>query len=172
MIRAISVARAGAWSGEPADCVTLDYEGRFRRRLALTGDGGLSFLLDLPSATALCDGDGLTLEDGRILLVRAAAEPVADLEARDPAHLVRLAWHLGNRHLPTQILEGAPLRLRIRSDHVIEAMAEGLGAAVTRHEAPFAPEGGAYGAAGGAPHQHHDRPDHHGVDHHGLDERR
>lgn len=160
MIRAQERREAGAWTGEAADRVVLDYEGRFRRRIALTGEGGLAFLLDLAQAAELREGDGLLLEDGRIVRVCAAAEPVADLEARDPTHLVRLAWHLGNRHLPTQILEGAPPRLRIRQDHVIEAMAAGLGAAVTRLDAPFTPEGGAYGPARAHDHAHDHTGDH------------
>lgn len=143
LIRAGAI-RAGR-GGDAADAITLGYDDRYRRRIRLTSDGGLAFLLDLPQATELRDGDALELEDGRLIAVRAAAEPVADLTARDPHHLARLAWHLGNRHLPTQILEGAPPRLRIRQDHVIEAMAEGLGAAVARLSAPFNPEGGAYG---------------------------
>ena len=147
----MKVVQAGAWSGAPADKVTLDYDARFRRRRAMRGDGGLEFLLDLPEATELRDGDGLRMEDGRIVAVRAAPEPVADLAARDAHHLVRLAWHLGNRHLPTQIFRD---RLRIRQDHVIEAMAQGLGAEVTRLDAPFNPEGGAYGVGRTHGHDH------------------
>lgn len=169
-MRATERLPADAWEGAAADTVTLDYDGRYRRRIALTGDGGLAFLLDLPEAAELREGDGLRLEDGRIVAVRAAAEPVADLEARDPHHLVRLAWHLGNRHLPTEILSGAAPCLRIRRDHVIEAMAEGLGAAVTRRLAPFNPEGGAYGHGRTHGHDGHDHGSaghrhHHGGDH-------
>lgn len=147
-----------------ADVITLGYDDRYRRRMRLTSDGGLAFLLDLPQAVELREGDALELEDGRLIAIRAADEPVADLTARDPHHLVRLAWHLGNRHLPTQILGGDPPRLRIRQDHVIEAMAEGLGAAVERRSAPFDPEGGAYGQ--GRTHGHdHGRPHSHGHGH-------
>lgn len=142
MTRAAQVMTAGHWSGPAVDTVVLDHDNRHRRRLAMTGEGGLAFLLDLAEATTLRDGDGLRLEDGRIVAVKAAAEPLAEIGATDPAHLVRIAWHLGNRHLPTQLLGE---RLLIRRDHVIEAMLVGLGATVTHVEAPFDPEGGAYG---------------------------
>ena len=157
-VRAISRRAVGDWTAPAADAVTLSYDDRYRRRIRMVSDGGLDFLLDLPQATDLREGDALELEDGRLIAIRAAAEPVADLTARDPHHLVRLAWHLGNRHLPTQILEGDAPRLRIRQDHVIEAMAEGLGAAVDRLSAPFNPEGGAYGR--GRTHSHSHAHDH------------
>jgi len=101
-------------------------------------------------------GDGLSLEDGRIVEVVAAPEPLAEIRAADGLALARVAWHLGNRHLPTEIL---PKALRIRRDPVIEAMADGLGARVIALEAPFNPEGGAYvksdkGAAGRHDHDH------------------
>ena len=130
------------FEGKILDMVTLDFDSRRRRRLKLTADQGTEFLLDLPEVQTLRDGDVLVLEDGRGIRVRASNELVADITCKDLAHLVRVAWHLGNRHLPTELLEG---RLRIRQDHVIEAMAEHLGADVTRRRAPFNPEGGAYG---------------------------
>jgi urease accessory protein len=77
-----------------------------------------------------------------------------EIRCNDPQHLVRVAWHLGNRHLPTQITARG---LRIRRDHVIEAMVEGLGARVIEIEAPFDPEGGAY-AGGGHAHAESDPP--------------
>ena len=99
----------------------------------------------------MADGDGLRLHDGRWLKVQAAAEPVVEVSPRDPEQLARLAWHLGNRHLPTQIGSAA---LRIRPDHVIEAMLEGLGAKLVKTRAPFQPEGGAY-SSHGEPHHIH-----------------
>jgi hypothetical protein len=84
------------------------------------------------------------LEDGRLIEVVAAPEPLVEIRGADPHHLVRIAWHLGNRHLPTQIVGKG---LRIRRDHVIEDMVRGLGARVIAIEAPFDPEGGAYAAA-------------------------
>ena len=107
------------------DVVTLAYLDRHRRRIRFVGDSGVAFLLDLPRAHHLADGDGLELDSGGYVRVRAAAEPVLDIEAADPAGLLRIAWHLGNRHLPTQI---AGKKLRIRRDHVIEDMVRGLGA--------------------------------------------
>jgi urease accessory protein len=167
MLRAEKVIAAGQWSGAPADTVVLDFDDRYRRRLAMTGVGGLAFVLDLAEAAMLRGGDGLSLEDGRIVEVVAAPEPLAEIRAADGLALARVAWHLGNRHLQTEIL---PKALRIRRDPVIEAMAEGLGARVVALEAPFNPEGGAYvkperGAAERHDHDH----DHHRHDHpHGL----
>lgn len=158
MIRATSVARAGTWpEAEARDRVTLDFDERFRRRKVLYGEGGLQFLLELDAATALRDGDGLALEGGGYVRVAAAPESLIEVKARDAETLARLAWHLGNRHLPVEILPGG---LRIRDDHVIVAMLEGLGATVARVTAPFTPEGGAYDPAHGHGH-HHDDHDHH-----------
>jgi urease accessory protein len=163
-----------------ADTVVLEFDDRHRRRMAMTGTRGLEFLLDLENAVALRGGDALVLEDGRLIEVVAAAEPLLEIRGADPLHLVRVAWHLGNRHLPTQIM---PKGLRIRRDHVIEAMVKGLGARVIEIEAPFDPEGGAYAGGGHAhaaeadPHAHaahghasHDHGHHHGDDHHHHDE--
>ena len=144
MLRAEKVIPAGHWSGAPADTVVLDFDARYRRRVTMTGVGGLEFLLDLSEATMLRGGDGLRLEDGRVVEVVAEPEPLAEIRAADPLALTRVAWHFGNRHLPTEI---TPKALRIRRDPVIEAMAEGLGARVIALEAPFNPEGGAYAKA-------------------------
>ncbi len=162
MLRATSVKAAQTWRDEPADTVVLEFDDRHRRRLAMTGTRGLEFLLDLPEVIALRGGDALVLEDGRLIEVVAAAEPLLEIRARDAMHLVRIAWHLGNRHLPMQV---TPKGLRIRRDHVIEEMVRGLGARVIEIEAPFDPEGGAY-AAGGHAHDHaHHEHEHHGHDH-------
>ncbi|MGB7974621.1 MAG: urease accessory protein UreE [Roseiarcus sp.] len=172
MLRAEKVIPAGHWSGAPADSVVLDFDARYRRRVTMTGVGGLEFMLDLAEATMLRGGDGLRLEDGRVVEVVAEPEPLAEIRTADPLALTRVAWHFGNRHLPTEIL---PKALRIRRDSVIEAMAEGLGARVVALEAPFNPEGGAYvKAEGAAPdshqhghdHAHHDHHDDHDHGHH------
>jgi urease accessory protein len=172
MIRATQVRGQYRWSEPPADTVVLDFDDRHRRRMVMTGTRGLEFLLDLESAVALRGGDALVLEDGRLVEVVAAPEPLAEIRGSDPQHLVRLAWHLGNRHLPTQITARG---LRIRRDHVIEAMLKGLGARIIEIEAPFDPEGGAYADSGhaqapaGAAHDHagHDHSSHdHGGHHH------
>src|SRR6266436_7792724 len=164
MIRATRVRGAHRWKEAPADTVVLDFDDRHRRRMAMTGTRGLEFLLDLENATALRGGDALVLEDGRLVEVVAAAEPLVEIRGADPHHLIRVAWHLGNRHLPTQIM---PKGLRIRRDHVIEEMVKGLGARVIEIEAPFDPEGGAYASAGHGhdDHAHHDHA-HHDHGHH------
>src|SRR5215831_7615501 len=111
---------AGLWpNGEAAGAVTLDFDARHRRRIRLTTDQGEDVLLDLPKAVAMADGDGLQLEDGRLLKVQAAAELVVEVKHKDLNQLIRIAWHLGNRHLPTEIRHDV---LRIRPDHVIERM--------------------------------------------------
>jgi len=158
MLRATALKRKGDWSGVAADTVVLDFDHRHRRRLAMTGMSGLGFLLDLAKAEALADGDGLVLEDGRLVAVTAAAEPLVEITCDDVDHLVRVAWHLGNRHLPTELLGD---RLRIRRDHVIEDMLVKLGATVAHVSAPFNPEGGAYGHGRTHGHDHGDDHDHH-----------
>jgi urease accessory protein len=164
MIRATQVRGQYRWAEAPADTVVLDFDDRHRRRTAMTGTRGLEFLLDLENAVALRGGDALVLEDGRLIEVVAAAEPLLEIRGQDPGHLVRIAWHLGNRHLPTQIMGRG---LRIRRDHVIEEMVKGLGARVIEIEAPFDPEGGAYAAAHAAhDHDHAHGDHHHGHDHH------
>ena len=147
MIRAMQVRSPHRWTEAPADTVVLDFDDRHRRRMAMTGTRGLEFLLDLENAVALRGGDALVLEDGRLIEVVAAPEPLVEIRGADPQHLIRVAWHLGNRHLPTQIMGKG---LRIRRDHVIEAMVKGLGARVIEIEAPFDPEGGAYAGSGDA----------------------
>lgn len=172
MIRATQVKPQHRWTERPADTVVLDFDDRHRRRMAMTGTRGLAFVLDLENAVALRGGDALVLEDGRLIEVVAAPEPLLEIRGSDPGHLIRLAWHLGNRHLPTEIMAKG---LRIRRDHVIEAMVKGLGARVIEIEAPFDPEGGAYASAAHdramdaqEPHDHghhHHRHDGHSHDH-------
>ena len=157
MLRAIEHSPASTWPADAAaDSLTLDFDARHRRRLTLATALGEHILLDLPRAVAMADGDGLRLEDGRWLLVIAASETLIEVRAGDTANLARIAWHLGNRHLPAEIGEGV---IRIRPDHVIEAMLERLGADVVHVSAPFQPEGGAYG--GDQSHARHD----HGHEH-------
>jgi urease accessory protein len=151
MRRAITVHTRGRWPAEAAiDTVTLPFLDRHRRRIRLVADSGTPFLLDLPRAQHLADGDGLEIDNGSYIRVRAAAEPVIEIAADSPTDLLRIAWHLGNRHLPLQALEG---RLRLRADHVIAQMVEGLGGHISWLDAPFDPEIGAYaGAAHGHDH--------------------
>jgi urease accessory protein len=150
MRRAISVHTRGHWPDEAAvDGVTLAYLDRHRRRIRLVADSGTPFLLDLPRAQHLTDGDGLELDNGRYIRVCAAAEPVIEVAADSPTDLLRIAWHIGNRHLPLQVADGV---LRLRADHVIAAMVEGLGGRVIWRDAPFDPEIGAYAGATHAQH--------------------
>jgi urease accessory protein len=163
MIRATRVLGQHRWAQAPADTVVLDFDDRHRRRMAMTGTRGLEFLLDLENAVALRGGDALVLDDGRLIEVVAAPEPLVEIRGADPHHLIRVAWHLGNRHLPTQLM---PKGLRIRRDHVIEEMVKGLGARVIEIEAPFDPEGGAYASAGHDEHRHDQAHHEHGHRHH------
>jgi urease accessory protein len=152
MLRASHVERAGQWpSGGARGTVTLGYDDRHRRRLRLTSDAGEAFLLDLPRAFVLEEGDGIALSDGTWLRVKAAPEALLEVTAASPALLLRLAWHLGNRHLPAQI---EAHRILIRADHVIAAMLEGLGAQLAPLEAPFTPERGAYAGEHDHSHEH------------------
>ena len=151
-MRAGEVLPAGAWdAGRETDRVLVDHDRRYRRRILLLTQGGREVLLDLPHAVRLRHVDGLLLDDGGVVRVSAKPELLAEIHAHDDAELVRIAWHLGNRHLPVQLLG---TRIRIRVDHVIEAMVAGLGGHVEHVEAPFDPEAGAY--AGGHSHGHDD----------------
>ena len=116
------------------DTITLDRQSRYRRRLVLKTDAGHELMLDLAEATYLADGDGLLVQDGGVVLVKAAAEDLMEIHAADALALARIAWHLGNRHTPAQIMPGAIL---IQPDHVLAEMVEGLGAHVHRVKRPF-----------------------------------
>jgi urease accessory protein len=149
------------------DHVALDYEGRLLRRKRLVSAGGRAFLVDLPETVSLSDGDAFRLDDGTEIAVRAAPEPLIEVTG----DLARLAWHIGNRHTPCRIEPG---RLLIRRDHVLAAMLRQLGAALKDIEAPFSPEGGAYGHGRTFGHDHghahdHDHSHGHAHDHHHHD---
>lgn len=149
MITATRILPAGSWTGTPADTLALERDDRHRRRLVMRCVGKTVFLLDLPEAQVMKDGDALELEDGRLILVQAVPERLLEIWAA-PDKLLQIAWHLGNRHLPVQLLGD---RLRIRVDHVIEEMVKGLGGTVTPVLAAFDPESGAY--AHDEVHAHH-----------------
>jgi len=158
MKRARAVKTAGHWdSASAVDSITLDAHERHRRRVVLAGERGTKFLLDLPQATALRDGDGLVLDDGAIVRIVGRPEPLIEIAAADTHELARVAWHIGNRHIDVQIVGE---RLRIRRDHVIEDMLRGLGARLTPVEAPFDPEHGAYDHHGHEHGGHHHDHDH------------
>ena len=130
------------------DTVTLDYEERFLRRKRLVSDNGEAFLVELAETRSVNHGEGFRLDDGRIILVQAAAEPL--LAVRHD-NLPRIAWHVGNRHTPCQITAD---HILIRDDAVLKAMLEQLGATVTPLTATFMPEGGAYGHGRTHDHEH------------------
>lgn len=158
LTRVAEILRSGRWAVETAsDSVSLTYDERHRRRLRYIGNQGTVFLLDLPRATVLHAGDGLKLDDGRIVRVDASPEALVEITAPDAHTLVRLAWHVGNRHIPAQLEAN---RLVIRHDSVIVSMVVGLGAAVRTFDGAFTPEPGAYdgathhGQGGDRPHPH------------------
>jgi urease accessory protein len=167
LIRAIEVLPPGNWSlDEAVDRIVLNYDERHRRRLRYVAVGGTTFLLDLPRAAVLRAGDGLRLEDGRIVSVDASPERLVEVTTPETATLVRLAWHIGNRHLPAQL---EPQRILIREDAVIENMLCGLGATVRHVMEPFTQEAGAYDSGNYPPahsHDHgHSHPHGHGHSH-------
>ena len=156
MIRIETILPAGTWDViRETDQVLIDYDRRFRRRIVLATTRGNEILIDLPQAVRLKDGDGLDTGSG-VVRVRAKPEPLMEIHAHNEADLIRIAWHLGNRHLPVQLLGD---RIRIRADHVIGDMVGHLGGHVDMVEAAFDPETGAY--AGGHHHHHDDDDDRH-----------
>jgi urease accessory protein len=166
MLRATAVVRKAAVKPDRvADTVVLDHDGRHRRRVALKGEGGLDFLLDLDKAAALADGDAVRLEDGRLVQVKAAPQALIEIRAENPLRLMRVAWHIGNRHTPAEIGADA---IWIEDDHVLAEMVRGQGCTATPVRRPFRPERGAYEPdCGHDHHQHHhgrnpdDAPHHH-----------
>jgi urease accessory protein len=133
--------------GPVADSVSLTYDARLLRRKRLTTMGGEPFLVDLAQTTSVDAGHVFVLDDGREIGVIAADEPLM----RITGDLVRLAWHIGNRHAPCAILPDA---LVVQREKVMRAMLEQLGAAVTEFDGPFTPEGGAYGHGRTMGHDH------------------
>jgi len=159
LTRVTEILRAGHWEPRTAcDSLNLTYDERHRRRMQYVAVGGTTFLLDLPRATVLRAGDGLKLDDGRIVRVDTAPEALMEVTAADDATLIRLAWHIGNRHLAAQL---ETVRIVLRDDHVIASMLVGLGATVRAFQGPFSPEQGAYDAVVG-PFGHLAHPHRHG----------
>ena len=126
--------------------ITLEFEARFLRRKRMVTDCGMAFMVDLTETVSLDAGDAFLLDDGRQIIIQAAAEPVVEIRHKD---LAKIAWHIGNRHTPCEIRQDC---LVIRRDHVLEDLLTRLGAILARTEAPFNPEGGAYGV--GRTHDH------------------
>ena len=161
MPRATAVTRKLAVKADKVvDSVVLDHEDRHRRRIVLTGEKGLDVLLDLEKATVLNDGDALKLEDGSLVLVKAAPEKLLRITAHNPKRLMKVAWHIGNRHTPAEIGED---EIFIQADHVLEEMVRGLGAEVDRRRAAVPAR--ARSLRPGRPRRRHD----HGHAHHGHD---
>ena len=153
MLRATSIIRKSAIGGRiPVDSITLDRQARYRRRILLTTDRGHEVMIDLAEATYMAHGDALELDNGTLIKIIAAPEPLLEIHAHGAAELARIAWHIGNRHTPAEIGRDA---IFIQPDHVLEEMVTGLGAHVHRVERPFEPEGGAYGGKGPLIESHH-----------------
>lgn len=132
------IADAGTWDQARAtDRIMLDSGDRLRRRIVLTTEKGTKLLLDFPEPMMLRDGDGLVLDDGSVVAVAGETEALIEISTKAPLDLVRLAWHIGNRHTDAQFTDKA---FRIRRDHVLEEMVTGLGAVTKEIEAPFEPE--------------------------------
>jgi urease accessory protein len=143
MQRVVAIKQPGSFA--VSDRVVLDADERQRRRIALTAEKGARLLLDFEKPMILRDGDGLVLEDGSVVQVAGRVELLVEVSATAPADVVRLAWHIGNRHTDIQFTDQS---FRIRRDHVLEEMLKGLGATTREVEAPFDPEPA-------APHGHH-----------------
>jgi urease accessory protein len=143
-LRATSFVRAQYLLETPWEIVVMDAGERHLRRKLITLQHGDEVLVDLPQTTKLEDRDCLRLEDGRLVQIIASDEELIEVTARDAAHLVQLAWHIGNRHLEAQIEE---TRILIRRDHVIARMLQGQGATLRDVREPFTPEHGAYAHA-------------------------
>jgi urease accessory protein len=164
MPRAVRVLSANERHGaQSIDTVILTSEQRRAARSDVVGVKGTPIIVDLPAAPLLRTDDCLVLEDGSLVEVVAAAEPLIEVRAADLSVLARLAWQLGDRHIPVQIL---PNRLRVRREPAVETLMAELGAKVVGIEAPFEPEGGAYAATHADAAHDHGHDHHHDYDHH------
>jgi urease accessory protein len=157
MLRVVRVVNSAGVGAHHIDTVILNSEQRRLQTGHLTGVNGTVIGAMLPEPVLLRNGDALELDDGSIVDVVIAPEPLIEIRGNDLTHLARLAWHLGDRHVPVQIFAN---RLRMRPEAALEAMLKTLGARLTPIEAPFDPEGGAYAQPG------HDHPHDHDHDHH------
>jgi len=150
---AIVVATRLAGAHERADeVIELAFEQREKSRLRAVMMSGEEIGIDLPPGTLLKHGDRIRLADARVVAVEAAPERLIEVHAHDAVGLARIAYHVGNRHVPVQLGDGW---LRLLPDHVLQAMIERLGGHVRAIEAGFQPESGAYGHS----HVHHQHDD-------------
>ena len=165
MPRAVSVVRAAERQASAIlDTLILPHAQRQVQQGFVFGVKGTCVELDFAEPVRLYTDDALALDDGGVVEIVAEAEPLIEVRAADLAALARLAWHLGDRHVPVQVLDR---KLRLRRDAAIEELLQNLGAKLVAIEAPFEPEGGAYAVATGHDHGHdHHRHDH-GDHHHG-----
>ena len=149
MLRVVSLLPPDHGRGRPFDTITLELSERRLRRKLLRLSGGEEILVDFPQTVTLDHLSAFELEDGRIAQVLAADELLYEVRGQQTAHLVRLAWHIGNRHTSAQLEAG---RILIKRDHVLKTMLEGLGATVTNVTEPFFAEHGAYHSHGESGH--------------------
>lgn len=171
MLKAVAVRRASEVAeGQepPTGRAVLQHDERHLRRRLIELVDGRKVMVDLAETVVLDAGDTLVLKDGGTVAIAAAYEPLYEVFAKDPVHLLELAWHIGNRHLAAAI---EPTRILILRDHVIMAMLEGLGARVKEIVAQFNPVRGAYSGHGEHSHGHdHGSHDHAAHDEHSHDE--
>ena len=167
----LKIPRA-AYKVEVRGQLKLPFESRQKSRLRTRLASGEEVGLMLPRGEILRGGDLVAASDGRVVEIISQEEKVLHIEADSPRNLAKAAYHLGNRHVPVEVGDGF---LRIAEDHVLEEMLKKLGARVSKLEAPFEPEAGAYAGGrhqhdemghGGKIHDHHQDHDHkHGHDH-------
>jgi urease accessory protein len=151
MLRAVAILPPDHGQGVPFDLIVLEHDERRLRRKRLVLQHGDEVMVDFPQTVTLADRSALQLEDGRLVEIIAAEELLYEIRASNPAHLIRLAWHIGNRHTSAQLEDG---RILIKRDHVLKTMLEGLGATIANVREPFNAEHGAYHSHGEHGHGH------------------
>ena len=130
------------------DTITLSYHQRFIRRKKLISDNQIEFLVNLPETVSLNHNSGLLLNDGSLILIKSAKEDLLEIISEN---LMKIIWHIGNRHIPCQIEKE---RLLIKHDKTIENLIIKLGGTIKKIEEEFNPEGGAYGLGRTHGHSH------------------
>ncbi len=130
------------------DTITLTYDQRFVRRKKLVSDNNFGFLVNLSETVSLKKNDGFLLDNGSIILIKSAEEELLEITSNN---LMKITWHIGNRHIPCQIENE---RLLIQVDKVIEKLIIKLGGHVKKVKEEFNPEGGAYGLGRTHGHKH------------------
>ena len=149
-------------SVESLPVLELTLEDRQRSRLAAMLPSGRAVAVILPRGESMQHGDVLTGDTGERILVQAAAEELMLIRARNPFELMRIVYHLANRHVRAMLLPDAAL---IEPDQVLAELVRRLGGTVEKTHQPFIPEGGAYsGGAAGHAHHHHQHPSECGVE--------